>query len=110
MGLREIALRARVALTNPTRHARLQDHCRRGAAPMYVPFYHRVADQFPNDWTISRTDFRRHVLHCLEHCEPITLGELQSRVDSNQSYRPTITFTFDDGYAENCDFALPLLI
>ena len=28
----------------------------------------------------------------------------------NDSPRPTITFTFDDGYRDNCEFAIPLML
>ena len=77
---------------------------------MTVLFYHRVADCHPNDWTLSRDAFRRHVEYATEHLEPIGLDELQRRVRNGASPRPTVTFTFDDGYAENCDFALPLLM
>jgi len=77
---------------------------------MLVPFYHRVADDRPNGWTMSRSMFAQQLDYCLEHFEPVGLDEIQRRVRVNESNRPTITFTFDDGYAENCDFALPLLV
>ncbi|MEM9588635.1 MAG: polysaccharide deacetylase family protein [Planctomycetota bacterium] len=77
---------------------------------MSVLFYHRVADEHPNDWTISTQQFERHVDHCRRHCELVSLDEVQRRVASGRNDRPTVTFTFDDGYAENCRFALPLLI
>ncbi len=110
MGIRDIALRARVAATSTQRRMRMQELCRRGQAPMFVPFYHRVADKSLNDWTISRAGFQRQVEYCLENFEPVGLDEVQRRVRGNESRRPTITFTFDDGYAENCEFALPLLV
>ncbi|WP_419189043.1 polysaccharide deacetylase family protein [Stieleria marina] len=110
MGLRDIALRARVAATSSLRRARMEELCRKGKAPMYVPFYHRVANNSPNDWTISRDTFAKQVDYCLEHFDPVGLDEVQRRVRVNESQRPTITFTFDDGYAENCEFALPLLV
>ncbi|MGB7345822.1 MAG: polysaccharide deacetylase family protein [Pirellulaceae bacterium] len=110
MGLRDIALRARVAATASRRRARMETLCRQGKAPMFVPFYHRVADQRLNDWTISRSIFAQQVDYCLEHFDPVGLDEVQRRVRNNESHRPTITFTFDDGYAENCEYALPLLV
>ena len=110
MGIRDIALSARVAVTGPFRRARLRQLCERDCAPMYVPFYHRVADTHPNGWTISKSEFKRHVMHCKEHLEPLGLDEVQDRIVANKCSRPTITFTFDDGYAENCEFALPLLL
>ncbi|TWT84968.1 Polysaccharide deacetylase [Planctomycetes bacterium CA13] len=80
------------------------------AAPMFVPFYHRVADTHPNDWTISRTEFERHVDYCQSRFDMIGLDELQRRVDRKDSPCPSVTFSFDDGYAENGEFAIPLLI
>ncbi len=76
---------------------------------MSVVFYHRVSDTHLNDWTISRKDFEKHVDYCSKKFELVGLGEVQKRVDDRLNRRPTVTFTFDDGYAENCDFALPLL-
>ncbi|MEO9595388.1 polysaccharide deacetylase family protein [Rhodopirellula bahusiensis] len=77
---------------------------------MSVLFYHRVADEQPNPWTISNGEFERHVDYCRENFELISLEEVQQRLDSGHSPRPSVTFTFDDGYSENCNFALPLLI
>ncbi|EMI20827.1 polysaccharide deacetylase [Rhodopirellula maiorica SM1] len=54
-------------------------------------------------------NFLRHVDYCQGSFDLIGLDELQKRVDEHYCARPTLTFTFDDGYAENCDFALPLL-
>lgn len=82
---------------------------RRAAAPIFVPFYHRVADAHPNDWTISRAGFQQQVDYCQSGFDLIDLKEVQRRVTANDSARPAVSFTFDDGYAENCDFALPML-
>ncbi|EMI46260.1 polysaccharide deacetylase family protein [Rhodopirellula sp. SWK7] len=79
-------------------------------APISVLFYHRVADTHPNDWTISKDQFVRHIEYCREHFEIISLGEAQTRLQQKRSPRPAIAITFDDGYAENMRFAIPWLI
>ncbi len=114
--LRNLGLPLRSALSATHRKRRLCRLAEAGRAPLNVIFYHRVADRIPGEWTISRDDFRRHVEHCLlgdNACgglEGVTLDEVQARIDARENPRPTVTFTFDDGYAENMDFALPLLI
>tara|TARA_R110002049_G_scaffold305056_3_gene501092 strand:+ start:46642 stop:47532 length:891 start_codon:yes stop_codon:yes gene_type:complete len=107
--LRTAAIEARLRLTAPIRRQQLQQLCQDGGAPMSVLFYHRVADTHPNDWTISRDEFKRHVDYCCEHFRLVGLDEVQRRAASNFSADPTVTFTFDDGYAENVEFALPYL-
>ena len=107
--LRSVAIEARSRLTSPLRQAQLRKLCDAGNAPMSVLFYHRVADSVPNDWTITRSKFLRHVEYCRDHFDMIGLDELQRRSASGSSSRPSVTFTFDDGYAENSEYALPLL-
>lgn len=102
-------LRARLILTFASRQRKLELLAQRGAAPMSVLFYHRVADHHPNDWTISCSEFERHVDYCRKHFDIISLEEVQRRVREKHSYRPSVAFTFDDGYADNCLTALPLL-
>ncbi len=45
-----------------------------------------------------------------ENFQIVDLQECQRRISSGFNTRPTLSITFDDGYSENCDFALPLLI
>ena len=40
----------------------------------------------------------------------VSLAEAQRRLASGRNDRPCVSITFDDGYADNCDQALPLLI
>ena len=77
--------------------------------PVFVLFYHRVADDSPNPWTISTKGFIKQIDWLSANFDLISLREAQSRmVDGND--RPAVAITFDDGYSENCSFALPLLI
>lgn len=82
---------------------------RAGRAPVMVLFYHRVADYWPNDWTLSTRQFARHVRWLKRHFELVSLADAQDRIRSASNPRPVVSITFDDGYADNCDFALPLL-
>lgn len=83
---------------------------RNGTVPIIVLFYHRVADEHPNDWTMSRADFTRQIDWFQKQFDLVSLEEVQNRVRSGSNDRPTLSITFDDGYAENSEYALPLLI
>lgn len=89
------------------RYAQLQ---KAGEVPVIALYYHRVADTHPNDWTISRQEFERQIDWFEERFDIVSLEECQRRISSGRNTRPTLSITFDDGYAENCEFALPMLI
>lgn len=78
--------------------------------PVAILFYHRVADRHPNAWTISSRGFVRHLDWLQQHCDLVSLGEAQQRIVNPHNDRLAVAITFDDGYAENCDFALPELL
>ncbi len=90
-----------------SRNARLQA---RGRAPVMVLFYHRIADEHPNPWTTSARAFTRQIRWLSRHLEIVSLAEAQRRLRSGRIDRPCVAITFDDGYADNCRAALPLLI
>ena len=81
-----------------------------GNAPISILFYHRVADDSPNPWTMSCGEFERQINWLQQHCEIISLSEAQERIHAGRNGRLATCITFDDGYADNCDFALPLLL
>jgi peptidoglycan/xylan/chitin deacetylase (PgdA/CDA1 family) len=97
-------------LSLPYRHFSFSKMCRDGTVPVYVLFYHRIADEFPNPWTISRDGFAQQIDWIQENFEIVDLQECQRRIQSGKNSRPTVAITFDDGYAENCEFGLPYLI
>ncbi len=82
---------------------------RAGRAPVMVIYYHRVADHAPNDWTMSRQQFTREMDWLQDNFDLVSLDEAQRRLREG-NYHPSVSITFDDGYADNCDYALPLLI
>ena len=81
----------------------------RGRSPVMILFYHRVADESPNPWTISNDRFARQIAWLQRRFDLISLEEAQRRI-RHGNRRPAVSITFDDGYAENCQQALPLLI
>lgn len=89
-------------------------NCRRAMARQQVPIaviaYHRVADDQANPWTTSNRMFARHISWLQRHFELISLEEAQRRIRDGANRRPAVSITFDDGYAENCRQAIPLLI
>ncbi|MGI9516718.1 MAG: polysaccharide deacetylase family protein [Pirellulaceae bacterium] len=97
-------------ITAPWRLLSWQKAQRQGTVPVGILFYHRVADEDPNPWTISCSAFRKQIDWLQRRFEIVSLVEAQNRIRSGQNRVPTLCLTFDDGYADNATFALPLLI
>jgi peptidoglycan/xylan/chitin deacetylase (PgdA/CDA1 family) len=110
MDLRSWLLTARYYASLPWRHCANWFASRQGIAPVMVLFYHRVADTHPNDWTMPRAVFAQQLEWLQRHVELISLAEARQRLASGRNARLAASITFDDGYADNCDFALPLLL
>jgi peptidoglycan/xylan/chitin deacetylase (PgdA/CDA1 family) len=81
-----------------------------GHMPAVVLFYHRIADDRATPETTSNREFRRQIHWLRNHCDLVSLAEVQQRIRTGVNRRPCVSITFDDGYAENCDQAIPLLI
>jgi peptidoglycan/xylan/chitin deacetylase (PgdA/CDA1 family) len=96
--------------TLPQRKRSAQSRAEAGQVPVIALFYHRVADEHPNDWTIGNDLFQAQVKWVRERFEIVSLLEAQRRIAAEENTRPTVTITFDDGYADNCDVALPWLL
>ncbi|MEM7454772.1 MAG: glycosyltransferase [Planctomycetota bacterium] len=96
--------------TLPVRSARLNRWKKKGNVPVSILFYHRVADEHPNPWTISEGDFERQIRWFQKNFDLVSMEECQRRMESGFNDRPALHLTFDDGYADNCSFALPFLI
>ncbi len=75
-----------------------------------ILFYHRVADHTPNGWSMSTATFERQIRWLSRHFDLISLEQTQRRMEAGWNDRPSVAITFDDGYAENCTTALPLLV
>jgi peptidoglycan/xylan/chitin deacetylase (PgdA/CDA1 family) len=81
-----------------------------GTVPMMVLFYHRIADDGATCCTHSNRLFQRQIRWLQKHCDLISLEEVQRRIRRGFNDRLAACITFDDGYSENCDRAIPFLI
>lgn len=96
--------------TSRSRMRRLRELSRSGRAPVSILFYHRIADTNPNDWTMPVRLFEWQIDWLRERFDFVTLREAQRRLSNGASYRPAVAITFDDGYSENCEAAIPFLL
>jgi peptidoglycan/xylan/chitin deacetylase (PgdA/CDA1 family) len=94
----------------PFRAGQNRELAKAGRAPVMVLFYHRIADTHPTPWTASNRTFARQMAWLKRNFEMVSLFEAQRRLASDRNDRPCVAITFDDGYADNCDQALPLLV
>lgn len=109
---RSLLLHAYYYGTWPARTLRNRRASAAGRAPLPILFYHRVADDCANSWTISNRDFERQIRWLTRRFEIVALKEAQRRIrgQAAPSKRLAVSITFDDGHADNCQGAIPLLI
>ncbi|MCC9605406.1 polysaccharide deacetylase family protein [Blastopirellula sp. JC732] len=108
--LRERLIDVYYGATLPWRLRWNHRRARVGLSPVMILFYHRVADDNPSSWTISNRQFEKHLDWIGAHFEFVSLEEAQRRIALRYNPRPAVAITFDDGYAENCEQAIPLLV
>jgi glycosyltransferase involved in cell wall biosynthesis/peptidoglycan/xylan/chitin deacetylase (PgdA/CDA1 family) len=87
---------------------------RRGAAGTWtVLAYHRIGRGEP-DGGPDRVDakrFRAHLRYVKTRYEVLPVGEAVARLEAGTAGpRPLLSLTFDDGYADNVESALPILL
>lgn len=97
-------------LTRLQRQRSLNAMRRVGQVPVGILFYHRIADTHLNPWTMSCRDFARQLDWLQRHFDIVDLAEAQRRLRAGVCNQPTVCITFDDGYAENADFAIAELV
>ncbi len=107
--MRESALWLYQKLTRRSRRELLDKLRERGEMPVAILFYHRIADKHPNGWTMSRKNFAEQLDWLQQHYDIVSLAEAQRRIQAPFCDRPTVALTFDDGYSENAEYAIPEL-
>lgn len=96
--------------TLPQRKQAASERQATGTVPIISVLYHRVADVHPNNWTIDWKRFRNQIDWLRQHFDIVSLEDAQLLIAAGENSRPTVSITFDDGYVENCDKAIPWLV
>jgi peptidoglycan/xylan/chitin deacetylase (PgdA/CDA1 family) len=89
----------------------------RGCRPLVIG-YHRVVEDFDRAAStdmptllVSRAMFERHVEWIGRHFEFVSLDEIGAHIESGEPFsRPVATITFDDGYRDVYEHAVPTLM
>lgn len=108
--VKEIALGLYYAASQNARRKEDVTRAAKGQSPIMMVFYHRVADSHPNGWTINTKTFAKQIHWMRERFDMISIEEAHKRIASKSNRWPSVAISFDDGYADNCDFALPFLV
>jgi peptidoglycan/xylan/chitin deacetylase (PgdA/CDA1 family) len=108
--LKMCLLGAYYGATLPARRRAANERARRQTEPVRILFYHRVADDHPNPWTIPTRRFAAQIHWLRKRFDLVSLAEAQSRIAAGRNGIPTACITFDDGYADNMQFAIPFLM
>ncbi len=107
---RESILRLYRFLTQPMRNRLKRQLTSSATWPAGVLFYHRVADTDVNAWAISRHDFARHLEWLSANAKVVSLASIQSSQQEKSRKELHVALTFDDGYSESVQNALPLIV
>ena len=59
--------------------------------------------------SITPSLFEQHLLWIKENCRLAPFNQILCHTRGNKEDRPTVSITFDDGYADNYEYAFPLL-
>src|SRR5262249_26940696 len=89
----------------------------RGCRPLVIA-YHRVVDDFERaagtempTLLVSRAMFERHVEWIGRHFEFVSIDEIGAHLESGEPFtHPVATITFDDGYRDVYEHAVPTLM
>ena len=96
--------------TRPVRAWDYRREASHGRLPVIVLYYHRIADDRAYPGTVSNAMFVRQIDWLRKRFDLVSLDDAQRRVRGGSKRRPSISITFDDGYADNCQQAIPWLI
>jgi peptidoglycan/xylan/chitin deacetylase (PgdA/CDA1 family) len=107
---KQLALTGYYWATLPTRRRAAVRRAAQECEPVQILFFHRVADEYPNDWTMSTRAFEAQIDWLRARFDLVSMAEAQARIAAGRNRRPTACITFDDGYADNMRFAVPLLL
>jgi peptidoglycan/xylan/chitin deacetylase (PgdA/CDA1 family) len=78
--------------------------------PAAILFYHRVADHTNNPWTIDRKRFSEQLDLVDSIADFASLDEIRREQRDKVRTRLKVAITFDDGYADNMEWAIPEMI
>lgn len=78
------------------------------ATNAFILMYHRISSPLTDPWDIavSEDSFIRQLEQIRDHFDAVPLDSLGS---SRSPSKPQVALSFDDGYADNFDAAMPLL-
>jgi peptidoglycan/xylan/chitin deacetylase (PgdA/CDA1 family) len=75
-----------------------------------VLLYHRVTDAVRDNLSVGIEQFDRQMALIRRHCQVLSLDEVLDASVIPRSRRPLVCVTFDDGYRDNHDIAVPILM
>lgn len=63
-----------------------------------------------NGWSIQKRNFEQHLDSISKYASPASLDQIRESQLMGTRSKPMVAVTLDDGYAENCEHAIPALL
>jgi peptidoglycan/xylan/chitin deacetylase (PgdA/CDA1 family) len=75
-----------------------------------VLLYHRVSDDARDNLTVGIEQFDRQMAMVRRHCHVVSIEQMLNGGAAQPARKPIVCVTFDDGYRDNYDHAVPILL